>query len=120
MDKGTRVLERIVHAANTRQKVLASNIANSDTPGYKARDVKFKNLLSDEKQMLTTDPKHIGSSSNDRVAGNIEIQENLSWGDGNNVEIDTARMTENALLHDAAVTILSAKIRMYKNAIRTK
>lgn len=37
MDKGSKILERLIHAANIRQKVIASNIANSDTPGYKEK-----------------------------------------------------------------------------------
>lgn len=122
MDKGTRILERIVQAANIRQKVISSNIANSDTPGYKAKDVKFNNLLGKEMKLAATDTKHIGFRKSGEVSARTEVEDNLSWEDRNNVELDVevAKMTENSLLHDAAVTVLSSKIRMYKNAMRTK
>ncbi|RJQ45398.1 MAG: flagellar basal body rod protein FlgB [Nitrospiraceae bacterium] len=117
MDKGFRVLQKIVQAANVRQKVISSNIANSDTPGYKAKDVKFDNLLGKEMKMAATNSKHLGGSGN--MSGKTEVEENLSWEDRNNVElnVEVAKMTENALLHDTAVTILTTKIKMFKNAI---
>ncbi|RJQ22411.1 MAG: flagellar basal body rod protein FlgB [Nitrospiraceae bacterium] len=122
MDKGFRVLERIVQAANIRQKVIASNIANVDTPGYKAKDVKFDNLLGREMKLLTSDPKHIGGGDAGVMSAREEVEGNLSWEDKNNVELnaEVANMTENALLHDAAVTIMTTKIKMFKNAISTR
>jgi len=119
MDKGFKILERMVRAANIRQKVISSNIANADTPGYKAKDVKFDNLLGKEIKLLTTDGKHLGGSGSGGASGKTSVEENLSWEDRNNVElnVEVAKMTENALLHDAAVTILASKIRMYKMAI---
>jgi len=119
MDKGFKVLERMVQAANIRQKVITSNIANADTPGYKAKDVKFDNLLGKEMKLLTTDGKHLGGSGSGGASGKTTVEENLSWEDRNNVElnVEVAKMTENALMHDAAVTILAAKIKMYKMAI---
>jgi len=122
MDKGFKILERMVQAADIRQKVIASNIANSDTPGFKAKDVKFNNLLGKEMKLSATNPKHIGGGKAGKISTRTEIEDNLSWEDRNNVElnVEVAKMTENALLHDTAVTILSSKIRMFKNAIRTK
>ncbi len=122
MDKGFKVLEKIVQAANIRQKVIASNIANADTPGYKAKDVKFNNLLGKQMKLLTTDPKHTGGGSADNLSSKTEVEKNLSWEDRNNVElnVEMAHMTENALLHDTAVTILGTKIKMYKNAISVR
>jgi flagellar basal-body rod protein FlgB len=122
MDKGSKILERIIQAANIRQKVIASNIANSDTPGYKGKDIKFNNLLGNEMRMAATNPKHIGGGRSAEVSARTEVEDNLSWEDRNNVElnVEVAKMTENSLLHDTAVTILSSKIRMYKNALRTR
>ncbi|MBI5409577.1 MAG: flagellar basal body rod protein FlgB [Nitrospirae bacterium] len=117
MDKGFRILERLVQAANIRQKVISSNIANADTPGFKAKDVKFGNLLGKEMNLLTTDKKHVGGT--EKVSAREEVEGSLSWEDRNNVELnnEVAKMTENALLHDTAVTLLAAKIKMFKIAI---
>jgi flagellar basal-body rod protein FlgB len=122
MDKGFKILERMVQAADIRQKVIASNIANSDTPGFKAKDVKFNNLFGKEMKLSATNPKHIGAGKAGAISSRTEVEDNLSWEDRNNVElnVEVAKMTENALLHDTAVTILSSKIKMFKNAIRTK
>lgn len=120
MDRGFEVLHRIVQAANRRHRVLASNVANADTPGYKAKDVAFGNLLKKEVKMITTDAKHLGGGGQEEVSGQLQERTTPSWNDKNNVElnVEVARMTENALTHDAALKILSTKIRMYKNAIR--
>jgi flagellar basal-body rod protein FlgB len=120
MDKSFGILQKIVQEANMRQKVIASNIANSDTPGYKAKDVKFNNFLNNEVKLLTTDPKHIESKSGGKVSGEVVMENELSWGDRNNVELDVevAKMTENSLRHEAALRILNSKIKMYMNAIK--
>jgi flagellar basal-body rod protein FlgB len=114
------VLQKILQAANVRQKVIASNIANADTPGYKAKDVKFNNLVSKELKLLTTDPKHMHNGGGSDVGAEVVSEDSLSWGDSNNVEmnLEVAKMTENALTHNAAVRILNSKIRMYKAAIK--
>ena len=88
MDRSFRVLHKIVQAANARQKVIASNIANADTPGYKAKDIKFDNFLKKEVKLVTTDPKHISRNNSTRVKGKIISEHNPSWGDRNNVELN--------------------------------
>lgn len=120
MDTSFKVLHKILKATNMRQKVLASNIANADTPGYKAKDVKFGNLLNNEMKMMTTSSKHIKSTGSKGIGSSFTVETNPSWGDRNNVElnVETAKMTENALTHSAAIKILNTKIKMYKAAIR--
>ncbi len=122
MDKGFSILQRLMQAANMRHKVIASNIANADTPGYKAGDIKFDNLLKDEMKLLTTDSKHVGSRKGGDISGKLIVEDNPSWGDSNNVElnVEVAKMTENELVHEAAVKILNSKIKMFKNAISVR
>jgi flagellar basal-body rod protein FlgB len=105
-----------------RQRVISSNLANVDTPGYKAKDVKFGNLLNNTMKLMTTDPKHVGGGTNNEVTGNVIEENDLSWGDRNNVElnVEVAKMTENSLFHNAAIKILSSKIKMYKAALRSR
>lgn len=120
MDRSFSVLHKIIQAANARQKVIASNIANADTPGYKAKDIKFSNFLKKEVKLAATDPKHISSNNSAGVKGKIVSEHNPSWKDRNNVElnVEVAKMTENSLRHDAAIKILNSKIKMFKNAIK--
>ena len=120
MDKGFMVLQKILQAADMRQKVLASNIANADTPGYKAKDIKFGDFFDKELKLLTTSPGHIKNKSNSGVNGRIVAEDSLSWGDGNNVElnVEIGKMTENSLTYNAAIKILNSKIKMYRMAIK--
>lgn len=121
MDNGFEKLERLIHAANFRHRVLTSNIANIDTPGYKARDVNFGDLLNDEIVVLaTTAPRHIKSGSGITGAREVASHDVQSWNDKNNVELDTevAKMTENGLLYEAAVKLFATKVKIFKNAVR--
>jgi flagellar basal-body rod protein FlgB len=120
MDSSLTVLHKIVTAANMRQKVLASNVANADTPGYKARDIRFGEFLNNEMKMLTTQSNHMASGEQGTGSGTVTVEPTLSWGDKNNVELNAeiAKMTENTLRHDAAIKLINSKIKMFRNAIR--
>ena len=120
MDSGFNILHKIVRSTNARQKVISSNIANADTPGYKAKDVQFKNLMGKQMKMKTTNPNHVGARAKDDLTMNIVSETTPSWGDKNNVEvnIEVSKMTENSLLHNTAITMLGTKIRMFKAAIK--
>jgi len=120
MGDGFAALERLLFIASKRHGIIASNIANADTPDYKAKDIKFENMLEDERiAVRVTHASHI--SQRDRLRGDgIVIETRQVWKDRNNVELDmeVARMTENALLFQAGITMLSAKMRMFRNALR--
>ena len=119
MDKNFGVLHKILQATGARQKVLASNIANAETPGYKSRDIKFGKLLGKQMKLITTKPEHVGNADNNGVNGKIVTTNSPSWGDRNNVElnVEVAKMQENALTHSSAIKILNTKIKMFKSAI---
>lgn len=119
MDKGFGILHKILQATGARQKVLASNIANAETPGYKAKDIKFGKMLGNQIKLITTKPEHVGNADKNGANGKIVVRNNSSWSDGNNVElnVEIAKMQENALNHNAAIKILNSKIKMYRSAI---
>lgn len=121
MDKGIQLLEEIIKTSAFRHKVLASNIANVDTPGYKAKDVPFSQEMNQQVMGMTkTSPNHIQGTKNPKETRGMVPVERTSWEDGNNVALDMelANMTENALLYEAGVRLLSKKLLMYKNAVR--
>ena len=120
MDNGFNILERLIRLTNLRHGVITSNIANADTPDYKAKDLKFEQLLSDELLGLkTTCAKHM-ETAHLVSAGDASPEAGEQWLDRNNVHLDmeVAKMTENALLFQAALQMFSTKIRMFKNAVR--
>jgi flagellar basal-body rod protein FlgB len=119
MSDGFSILERMVRSASVRQGVISSNIANVDTPGYKAKDVKFESILESEVGLKVTNPRHLGGSESG-VAPIITEADAQSWPDKNTVELDqeVAKMTENAMLYHSGVSMLETKIRMFKSALR--
>lgn len=115
-----KTLEGHLRASTMRHGVIASNIANVDTPGYKARDVKFNESLSEATIALrNTNPGHMAPAGV-TAGGSVDSDQRASWGDQNNVELDVevAKMTENAIFFQAATTILSKNIQMYKQALK--
>ncbi|MBF0554959.1 MAG: flagellar basal body rod protein FlgB [Nitrospirae bacterium] len=121
LDKGFADLEKFIDATALRHRVLSSNIANSDTPNYKAKDVDFSSFFDGQRlKMDATKPMHFSNGAPAAASGQTVEDNALLWGDGNNVEVDMelAKMTENGLKFQAAVKLVSEKITMYKNAIK--
>lgn len=109
-----------------RSSVLAANIANADTPNYKARDFDFKQMLqqaSNEQDAIsleTTDAAHISLGSSDYSAA-IKFRNPLNPSlDGNTVDMhaEQARFSENAVQYQTSLTLLNSKIRGLQLAIR--
>lgn len=98
-------IEQYMNLLSARQKLVASNIANADTPGYQTKDIDFRAEL--DNQMGGTNPTV------------IEVAGLKNKNDGNNVSIDReARMlAENALRFSIASSMARGEIRMMKNAI---
>jgi len=91
-----------------RQKLVASNIANADTPGYRTRDIDFQA----EFQSLID-----GAGPNVIEPDNLPVRN-----DGNNVSIDreSRLLAENALRYNLASTLARAQIRLVRAAIQEK
>lgn len=120
MDGGFKILERLITLTSMRHGVIASNIANGDTPDYRARDIRFEDLLdSAGVELTTTNPKHL-KAGNPGSSGAALVETTQPWADGNNVEIDmeVAKMVENAVLFQAGINMLSTRMRMFKSALR--
>ena len=115
-----------------RQAVLTSNIANADTPGYKAVDFDFANALSKALAeapqepgsvvaMQTTHTKHfpLGGSGGSTQAMLQYRQATTGSLDGNTVDIEYERgqFAENAIKYEAALRDLSGSIKTLQTAI---
>jgi flagellar basal-body rod protein FlgB len=115
-----KILEGLLRFAGRRHGVITSNIANIDTPGYRTKDMEFKTILDNSIiELKVTQPGHINPAG--EALDFKEIEEDTGqWKDRNNVELDRemAKLTENALFFEASLTMLSTKIRMFRNALR--
>lgn len=113
-----------------RQQVLASNIANADTPNYKAVDIDFASEMkrimagaAGSVQPTRTDPRHLSASNGNPFGAHVmyraDVQGNI---DGNtvNMDMERAQFTENALRYEANLRVLGAEIQNIKNALRTQ
>ena len=106
LDPIARNIEQYMDLVCARQKLVASNIANADTPGYKTRDIDFQA----EFQAVMEG----GQTHTVEVAG-LPVKN-----DGNNVSIDreSRLLAENALRFNLASNLLKSELRMVKTAIQ--
>lgn len=110
-----------------RQELLASNIANADTPNYKARDINFSAAMQQAAKatqsqqgtqaslpLATTSGTHLSAKGTSAISGAIQYRNDQQGSiDGNDVDTDNERMqfADNAVRYEATVTLVTAQIR---------
>jgi flagellar basal-body rod protein FlgB len=118
----TAVLDRVIQFTESRHQVLANNIANIDTPGYKMKDLDLKNFQNDLKAAI--DKKQVSPESGQETAATsqTDYSQYLLFHDQNNrsVEKQMATITENAILHNTAVELLRSRYALLEKAISLK
>lgn len=113
-------LENAINYSNQKQKVIAQNIANVDTPNYKAKTVTFKDSLSSGMSANVTNSKHISfasSNSSTAVVSKNGVTYNNS---GNSVDMDK-EMTDlatNQIYYNALIDRISGKFSSLESVIR--
>ena len=125
------VLEQVVNFSQARQNVLASNIANLDTPGYRTRDLSpelFQKRLRDALVQRDRHPERVAGLDG-ALAGASSRRNSLSDAgknlagilrhDDSNVAVEqqVAAAAKNQLQHNLAVTIMSSQFRLLQTAI---
>jgi len=125
---GIDLLKRSLSAAALRHEVLASNIANVETPGYRRKEVQFEDQLKEslEGRMLSgirTDTRHmpIGRQRVTEVSPRVIVDNSPELRSGvNNVDIDLemAELAKNQIYFSATATVIARKFRGLKEAIR--
>ena len=105
LDAITGQLERYMDLLGARQKLVASNIANADTPGYRTQDIDFQ------------------AEFRNATGGAPQVQEVdglVTRNDGNNVSIDreSRLLAENALRFSLASSLMRTQITMVRSAIK--
>ena len=123
------LLERSLNLRSMQHRVLASNIANMDTPNYKAVELSVAEEMSGNQssasgiQLVQTQHGHLPLKHNpsDHVKLKVAKPPEFSLrGDGNTVDLDRTmgRLAENTLLFKTAAQIISQKFSGLKNAIK--
>ena len=117
--------ERALLLRSQRAEVLAANLANADTPGYKARDFDFKSALAKEvdasSRVRTTDEQHIqpdqGMLAASQLLYRTPMQPSL---DGNTVDTDMEHtaFSANAIEYQATLNFINNSISGIRKALR--
>ena len=105
-----------------RQELLASNIANADTPNYKAKDIDFASALQGalsgntaKMPLVGTSPSHLSGTAGESVMGAPVMYRNVLQpsADGNTVDMDVerAQFADNALRYEASVKFVSDQVK---------
>jgi flagellar basal-body rod protein FlgB len=134
MDVNDKTLNALTTALNfreMRQELISSNVANANTPGFKAKKMDFEEALAraldvdGQMQMNVSDGRHhnVGNGGFNNLEPEIYDDPNGVVSENGNtvdVEAEMARMAENKLMYDALVQLVNKKMGMMKYAINSE
>jgi flagellar basal-body rod protein FlgB len=129
LDEALRFNQTALSLRGSRQELLASNIANADTPNYKARDIDFASALknavdssSPKLQMTTSSPLHLEGNAGSSILGAPVMYRRpvQPSADGNTVDMDVerAQFADNALRYEASVKFTSDELKDMLTALQ--
>jgi len=130
LNEDFRFYQQAIALRAQRQEVLSSNIANADTPQYKARDFDFQAAMRDALDArLRLPDTHLSLTSARHIPGQavtpdpVALQYRLPYQpsvDGNTVDMDAERVrfADNTLHYQSSLQLLSGRIRSMMSAIQ--
>ncbi|HEY9017648.1 MULTISPECIES: flagellar basal body rod protein FlgB [Thiomicrospira] len=122
--------EQALHVRKDRSEVLANNLANADTPNFKARDIDFRKAIHEAQgmedrrfkpDMQRTNSRHLEGfaemTTSDHLRYRMPTQPSL---DGNTVEthIEKAKFAENAMQYQATLEFIDSRIKGISGALK--
>jgi flagellar basal-body rod protein FlgB len=122
-----QLLEKSLDASSMRQRVIANNIANVDTPYFKRSEVSFESLLQQQMGSFTqiqayrTDARHFnfGNSAQEITPQVITDESSIMNNNLNNVDIDTemSQMAKNQLAYNTEIQQINHEMKQLRSAI---
>ncbi len=128
-DRTMRLLERTLDLGAARQRVIASNLANEETPGYRAKELYFRDALAAAAGgrppivPVVTHARHLGPRGDgvsivtgrvaEMPAGDLPLDANSV-----NLDVEMAKLSDNAMRYNTAATIMAQRFRQLMSAIR--
>jgi len=129
-DRTMQVLQRSLDLRSARQRVIASNVANEETPGYRASELNFMDQLRSAHKgrlpvvLAVTQSSHFGPRGpqgmsavtgklSEVPAGDLPLDANSV-----NLELEMAKLSDNAMQYNAAASITAMRFRSLLSAIR--
>ncbi|WKE66707.1 flagellar basal body rod protein FlgB [Gallaecimonas kandeliae] len=126
-DKAFGISQYAVQVRQERAELLASNLANADTPGYKAKDLDFKAALAEAQSgqqggqsLVRTNDRHLAASLGLDPAVGYRNPNQPDTGDGNTVDVQVERslFMQNAMEYQTSLQFLSGRIKGLMSAIK--
>ena len=129
--KSHNLLAKALDFRATRAKIIASNIANIDTPYYKARDISFEDALlaeakklykkdSEELKLAKTNPRHMDleDDTTSKVSYYLRAT-HAQRNDANTVDLDieTTELSKNQMMYQAAMSALQKESKIFKSML---
>jgi flagellar basal-body rod protein FlgB len=121
------VLDRLklfLDYAARKQQVVSSNLANAETPGYRAKELRFSDVLQEElggASMRRTDPRHLPAKPALARIRELEPSAGDSLGyDGNNVDLDKemTELAENVLKFSVVTRMVQQRMHLLRSVIK--
>jgi flagellar basal-body rod protein FlgB len=123
------VLQKSLNRASLRHSVITSNIANIDTPNYKAFEVVMEDVrqkkggFSGTLQLVRTEPQHLNGRRQASDQVKIKASQPLPFNlraDGNTVDLDRTmgKLAENTIMYRIAAQLIRRKFQGLKNVIK--
>ena len=124
IDKAFGIHPESLALRSKQAEVIAGNIANADTPGYKAKGMDFQKMLSQAAQkqqagMTRTHEKHFDVRIETNNGLEFRIPNQPDTGDGNTVDVQVERnlYLDNSMHYQASLQFLNGKIKGLRKAI---
>lgn len=124
LDKLMGFHQKALDVRTQRMEVIAGNLANANTPGYKARDIDFQKAMQSAQSARN---QHLTRTHENHIKGAMQAQGDLEFrvptqpdtGDGNTVDVQIERNTflDNGLRYQASIEFMNGKIKGMKKAI---
>jgi len=125
LGSGFQRIKASIIAREHLQSSITSNIANADTPNFRADQRDFAAFFAAQQnntsRIATTNSKHFSTAPSSSHLGGSIFQSDMSRKmDGNNVDIQTemARMSENQLMHELSMKLIKGKLTGLLNVIK--
>lgn len=127
IDQALKFQQTALNLRAQRSQLLASNIANADTPRFKARDIDFKSALgqavsgrsSGALPLAASSAGHLQAPAEALPPGTLYRSEQQSSIDGNtvNLDVERAQFAENAVQYEASITFINSTLKAMQTAI---
>ena len=128
LDRMVNLHHSAVKVREQKMEVIAGNLANANTPGYKAKSIDFKSAMgqamtmsstSNPNQMASTNSKHFSTRSSFVAETQYRVPDQPDTGDGNTVDAQTERneFLDNGMRYQASLQFLDGKFKGLKKAL---